>query len=51
MNGHFASVDIIAPSFKQNMTNYERIKAFPFAQSPPLSRFLLSEMWDKIPIG
>jgi hypothetical protein len=32
------------------MTNYERILAFPFAQSQLLSRFLLSEMWDKIPI-
>ena len=33
------------------MTNYERILAFPFAQSPLLSRFLLSEMWNKIRIG
>jgi hypothetical protein len=41
MNGHFASVDIIAPSFKQTMTNYERILAFPFAQAPLLSGFLV----------
>jgi hypothetical protein len=30
---------------------YETIVAFPFAQSPLLSRFLLSEMWDKISIA
>ena len=33
------------------MTNYERILALPFAHVRLLSRFLLSEMWDKIPIG
>jgi hypothetical protein len=31
------------------MTNDARILAFPCAQSPLLSKFLRSEIWDKIP--
>jgi len=38
---------MIAPFLKKNATNYERILTIPFAQSPSLSRLLLSEMWDK----
>jgi hypothetical protein len=42
VNGHFASVDMIAPSFKKIVTNYEPIRNFPFAKPPGLSGLQLS---------